>query len=262
MTLQRTKKRTVARGSARGERRESRPIAVLGYVPELERPDGALQVLLALGANVVGADIWSDADDVVAQCGGSPRALVLDIPERPDWGTSAIARLKKSTQLETAPALAVVSLARLGQLDPQAGFDDFVLFPIVPAEFYARILHAEWKKSAFATPDRFKLGRLMVDRESYQATLDSTPVRLTRREFELLAYMTAQPGKMLSRRELLTHVWGANYEGGPRTVDIHVRRLRAKLGAALPLVTYRGAGYRVDVGARTAVDVVALEGRA
>jgi DNA-binding response OmpR family regulator len=75
--------------------------------------------------------------------------------------------------------------------------------------------------------------------------VDGRPIALTAKEFALLAYLCERRGKVLSREHLLARVWGNRYEGGPRTVDIHVRRLRAKLGEALPLETLRGSGYKL-----------------
>ena len=75
--------------------------------------------------------------------------------------------------------------------------------------------------------------------------MDGRPISLTAKEFALLAYLCERRGKVLSREHLLARVWGNRYEGGPRTVDIHVRRLRAKLGDALPLETLRGSGYKL-----------------
>ena len=71
------------------------------------------------------------------------------------------------------------------------------------------------------------------------------PISLTAKEFALLAFLCERRGKALSREQLLAKVWGTRYEGGPRTVDIHVRRLRAKLGEEFPLETLRGAGYKL-----------------
>jgi DNA-binding response OmpR family regulator len=76
-------------------------------------------------------------------------------------------------------------------------------------------------------------------------TLEGRRVALTAKEFALVAYLAANRGRVFSRDVLLARVWGARYEGGARTVDIHVRRLRAKLGDGLPLETMRGAGYKL-----------------
>jgi DNA-binding response OmpR family regulator len=85
----------------------------------------------------------------------------------------------------------------------------------------------------------------VVDKAGHEVYVDGKPVQLTAKEFALLAYLCERRGKVLSREHLLARVWGNRYEGGPRTVDIHVRRLRAKLGSALPLETLRGSGYKL-----------------
>jgi len=83
----------------------------------------------------------------------------------------------------------------------------------------------------------------MIDRALHEVTLDGRKVPLTAREFALLSFLAQNRGRVLRRDVLLSRVWGPRYEGGARTVDIHVRRLRAKLGEAFPLETLRGAGY-------------------
>ena len=85
----------------------------------------------------------------------------------------------------------------------------------------------------------------MVDQASHEVTKGGQPIALTAKEFALLVYLCERRGKVLSRDHLLARVWGNRYDGGPRTVDIHVRRLRAKLGDALPLETLRGSGYKL-----------------
>jgi len=90
-------------------------------------------------------------------------------------------------------------------------------------------------------------GGIMVDKAAQEVSVDGRPIQLTAKEFALLAYLCDRRGKVLSRDHLLARVWGNRYDGGPRTVDIHVRRLRAKLGEALPLDTLRGSGYKLRV---------------
>lgn len=90
-----------------------------------------------------------------------------------------------------------------------------------------------------------KVGAIVVDRAAREVTVGGASVTLTAKEFALLAYLAERRGKVVSRAELLRRVWTDRYEGGERTVDIHVRRLRMKLGSALPLVTLRGSGYKL-----------------
>src|SRR6185436_18195215 len=95
---------------------------------------------------------------------------------------------------------------------------------------------------------------ITIDRAAQEVNLYGRSIQLTAKEFALLAYLCDRRGKVLSREHLLARVWGNRYDGGPRTVDIHVRRLRAKLGEALPLDTLRGSGYKLR-----APDVAASE---
>ena len=136
-----------------------------------------------------------------------------------------------------------VSERQVGRLDPAQGHDDFVALPCDPAELYARVRALEWKRSEFSSEERTKVGGVVIDRASHEVTRDGRPVVLTAREFALLSFFAANRGRVYSREQLLSRVWGARYEGGARTVDIHVRRLRAKLGDSLGLETLRGAGY-------------------
>jgi DNA-binding response OmpR family regulator len=134
---------------------------------------------------------------------------------------------------------------QVARVEPSSGFDDFILVPYVPTELYARIRALEWKHSEFLTEERLKIGSIVIDRAAHEVTLDGRRVTFTAKEFALLAFLSANRGRVFSREALLARVWGARYEGGARTVDIHVRRVRAKLGDALPLETLRGAGYKL-----------------
>lgn len=89
-------------------------------------------------------------------------------------------------------------------------------------------------------------GSIAIDRAAYAVTVGGAPVTLTARELQLLVYLTEKTGHLLTREELVSQVWGPGYDGGNRTVDIHVSRLRRKLGQELPLVTLRRVGYRLD----------------
>ena len=108
------------------------------------------------------------------------------------------------------------------------------------------------------------MGGLVIDRAAHEVTVDGRPIALTAKELALLAFLAAHRGRVFSREALLARVWGSRYEGGARTVDIHVRRLRAKLGAAFPLLTLRGAGYKLrtpgEGGESVGPDLVSVPG--
>lgn len=225
----------------------ARLIGIIGHGPELERDDGAASVLRGLGANVATIDLWDEPHHLFAEDEGAEvRALIVEALDRPDLAVAALRALRREPRLEAAGALLAVTVAQVARIDPTGGFDDFVLVPYVPAELYARIRLLEWRKSEFATEERMKVGAILIDRAAREVTMGGAAVALTAKEFSLLAYLCERRGKVVSREELLRRVWGNRYEGGARTVDIHVRRLRAKLGAALPLATLRGSGYKLE----------------
>jgi DNA-binding response OmpR family regulator len=224
-------------------------IGVVGHGPLLEREDGAVATLKQLGATVRAIDLWDDPSELLypsdAVRGMRARALIFEALDRPDLGAAALRSVRKEPALVEVGALIAVTVGQLARIDPASGFDDFVLHPYVPEELYARIRSIEWRHSEFSTEERYKVGPIVVDRAAHEVSVEGRPVGLTAKEFALLTYLCERRGRVLSRDHLLGRVWGNQYEGGPRTVDIHVRRLRAKLGDALPLDTLRGSGYKL-----------------
>jgi DNA-binding response OmpR family regulator len=222
---------------------------VVGHGPLLEREDGAPAVLRQLGATVRTLDLWENASGLLRdgdeENGVRPRVLVFEALDRPDLATSALRALRREAAFDGIAAIVAVTVGQLARIEPSSGFDDFVLFPYVPEELYARIRALEWRRSEFANEERQKVGSIVIDKAAHEVTVGGQPVLLTAKEFALLAYIVERRGRVLSREHLLTHVWGDRYEGGARTVDIHVRRLRAKLGDAFPLETLRGSGYKL-----------------
>ncbi|WP_437276175.1 response regulator transcription factor [Sorangium sp. So ce375] len=191
-------------------------------------------------------DLWDDPPRLFHDDESKARAIVVEALDRPDLAAAALRALRREPRLEEVGALVAVSVAQIARIEPSSGFDDFLLVPYVPAELYARVRLVEWRRSEFATEERVKVGAIVIDRAAHDVSVGGMHVPLTAKEFALLSYVCERRGKVVSRTELLRRVWGSQYEGGARTVDIHVRRLRAKLGAALPLVTLRGAGYRLE----------------
>jgi DNA-binding response OmpR family regulator len=224
-------------------------VGVLGHGPLLDREDGAVAVLGQLGADVRMLDLWDDPVGLIRpdddELGVRPRALLFEALDRPDLAAAALRAVRKEHYFDNVGALVAVTTGQVARIEPSSGFDDFVLHPYVPEELYSRIRMLEWRRSEFATEERQKVGALVVDRAAHEVTLGGRPVQLTAKEFALLAHLCEQRGKALSREHLLARIWGGYYDGGLRTVDIHVRRLRAKLGDALPLDTVRGVGYKL-----------------
>jgi DNA-binding response OmpR family regulator len=224
-------------------------VGVIGHGPLLEREEGASVALRQLGATVRTLDLWDDPVNLIAEEDEEfdirPRALVFEALDRPDLAVAALRAVRKESYFDNVGALIAVTVGQVARIDPSSGFDDFVLQPYVPEELYGRIRALEWRRSEFATEERLKVGAIVIDKAAHEVTIEGRTVSLTAKEFALLSYLSERRGKVLSREHLLARVWGNRYEGGPRTVDIHVRRLRAKLGDSLPLETLRGSGYKL-----------------
>jgi DNA-binding response OmpR family regulator len=124
-------------------------------------------------------------------------------------------------------------------------YDDFVLTPVSPVELAVRALRLIEPSSA-ETEETLHFKDLTMDLATYQARVGSTPIDLTYMEYELLRFFVTNQGRVWSREQLLSRVWGYDYFGGARTVDVHVRRLRSKLGEERVswITTVRSVGYR------------------
>ena len=221
-------------------------VLVMGERVRLDHEEGAVNVLRQLGARVQALELWEEPAEALDRGGrAAVRAIVVEAGGRPDLAAAALRHLRRDARLEAAPAIVAVPAGQVARVEPSSGFDDFILVPYVPAELYARIRALEWRKSEFLTEERLRIGALVVDRAGHDVAVEGRHVTLTAKEFALLAFLAGHRGRVFTRDELLARVWGAVYEGGARTVDIHVRRLRAKLGDALPLETLRGSGYKL-----------------
>jgi len=176
---------------------------------------------------------------------GWPGAIVVcdDDPE----GAFGICRALRRRDQAITPVLLLVSGGQLGDLELREDlFDDFCLSPFHPKELEARLRHLLWRSGRGSHPEVVEYGDLALNVETYQAALGERPLDLTYMEYELLKFFATHPGKVFSREQLLSRVWGYEYYGGARTVDVHVRRLRAKLGEehAGWIQTVRSVGYR------------------
>ena len=200
--------------------------------------------LRSLGATVSELPIFATEDEVLS-LSTPPAVLIFEAGGRLDWAIRAAMNIRKNPTLREIPSFAVVPERLVAQLPSSAPFDDFIVAPYFATELYARIRRLEWRASSYSSEETMKHGELFVDRAGLLVTLRGEPVVCARMEFKLLVFLLERRGKLLSREQILRRVWGAGYEGGPRTVDIHVRRLRAKLGDALPLETVRGGGYKL-----------------
>jgi DNA-binding response OmpR family regulator len=177
----------------------------------------------------------------------APASDLLLVDTRTDLaGARSLCRVLRTTGIAT-PLLAVVTEGGLAAVNADWGIDDVVLTGAGPAEIEARVRLAIGRALPDAPADEvIRGGDLVVDEATYQARIKGRPLDLTFKEFELLKYLAQHPGRVFSRAQLLQEVWGYDYFGGTRTVDVHVRRLRAKLGPEHEALvgTVRNVGYK------------------
>ncbi|MGI5284389.1 response regulator transcription factor [Nonomuraea polychroma] len=160
----------------------------------------------------------------------------------------SLCRLIRTTGID-CPLLVIVTEGGLAAMTAEWGVDDVLLDSAGPAEVEARLRMATGRISQLASedvPDEIRSGDLAIDEATYTARLRGRVLDLTFKEFELLKYLAQHPGRVFTRAQLLQEVWGYDYFGGTRTVDVHVRRLRAKLGTEYESLigTVRNVGYR------------------
>ena len=171
---------------------------------------------------------------------------IVSAVEDPD-GAFALCRALRKRETPLTPLLLVVDTHQLAELELREDlFDDFTLARSVADEIEARLGHLLWRTGRGKRHDVITYGPLALNLETYQAVVAGRPLDLTFMEYELLRFLAAHPGKVFTREVLLSRVWGYEYFGGARTVDVHIRRLRAKLGEehANLIETVRSVGYR------------------
>ena len=188
--------------------------------------------------------LTGDADLATPEGGWSGAIVAAD----PDLaGAIRACRSLRHRNLPLTAVLLLVGAAELRALgDADEVFDDFCLTPFQPLELETRLAQVLRRAGQASRPELVEHGGLVLNLETYQAAVAGRPLDLTYMEYELLKFLATHPGKVFTREALLSQVWGYEYYGGARTVDVHVRRLRAKLGeehAAL-ISTVRSVGYR------------------
>lgn len=205
------------------------------------RPDEVLPALELLAHAVQGVPL-----DVHPLIDG-PSSDVVIVDGRSDLAAARSAcRLLRTTGIGV-PLLAVVTVGGLAAVSADWGVDDVLLDTSGPAEIEARLRIAQGRLTANGDDSSVvRAGDLTIDPDTYTARLRARPLDLTYKEFELLRFLAQHPGRVFTRSQLLQEVWGYDYFGGTRTVDVHVRRLRAKLGSEHEALigTVRQVGYK------------------
>jgi DNA-binding response OmpR family regulator len=177
----------------------------------------------------------------------APEHDLVFLDARKDLASAkAMARVLISTGIST-PLIVVLAEGGLAAMNHEWGSNDIILDSAGPAEVEARIRLAIAKYRAEKDVGTINASGVVIDESSYSAKVHGKPLDLTYKEFELLKFLAQHPGRVFSRDQLLSEVWGYDYFGGSRTVDVHIRRLRAKLGDLEGLIsTVRNVGYRFN----------------
>ena len=215
---------------------------ILCISPERENPLPPLEVL-GHQIHIVDFDPQSLAE--------APRHDIAILDCRTNLvGARSVARILLAAGWQQ-PLLMVVSEAGLPAVSVEWGARDFILDQASLAEVDARLRMFENFKPRISSGD--VTSGLTIDVATFTAKINGVTLDLTYKEFELLRYLNEHPGQVFSREQLLSEVWGYDYFGGTRTVDVHIRRLRAKLGEHEGLIgTVRNVGYRLEPGGTSA----------
>jgi two-component system alkaline phosphatase synthesis response regulator PhoP len=196
--------------------------------------------LTALGFEVTARRLV-DADLLLEE--HSEDIIVVEAPPRAD---QVRALAENPARAGKVPLILVLRPDQLAQIEPSLPIDDIVLVPVAPEELALRIRRLLWRKTGLDEDSLVRAGDLAVDMANYKVFVDDHPVSLTYKEFELLRFLMVNRGKVFTREALLNRVWGYEYYGGARTVDVHIRRLRSKIetGSHVYIETVRNVGYR------------------
>lgn len=178
----------------------------------------------------------------------TPELILLDIMLPGEDGYSILQKLKNSSSTKDIPIIMVT--AKDAEFDKvcglEAGADDYITKPFGMMEFVARVKAVLRRTRRQSDDKELKCGGLLVYVGKHEVRYYGEKIELTRKEFEMLAYLMENKGIVLTRNQLLGHIWGYDFDGETRTVDVHVRTLRQKLGDAGNMIeTVRGVGYRI-----------------
>ena len=195
------------------------------------------------GYRVVQAATGNDAIAAIER--SRPRLVVLDV------GLPDIDGLEVCRRLRRTSSIPVIFLtARDGEVDRilglELGADDYITKPFSPAELVARVKAVLRRVDGGAAAEVVQAGRVAIDLGRREVRVDDMAVEFTTKEFELLRFLAERPGLALSRQQILDGVWGYDWFGDARTVDVHIAQVRKKVGDAVPITTVRGLGYRLD----------------
>jgi DNA-binding response OmpR family regulator len=174
-----------------------------------------------------------------------PRLVVLDVGLPDLDGLEVCKRIRQTSQIPV-----IFLTARDGEVDRvlglELGGDDYLTKPFSPAELAARVKAVLRRVDGGPAPEVVVAGTVTIDTGRREVRIDDAPVEMTTKEFDLLRFLAERPGLAMSRQQILDGVWGYDWFGDARTVDVHIAQVRKKLGDAVDITTVRGVGYRLE----------------
>ena len=185
-------------------------------------------------------------DEAIEQTVGQSLGVMLLDMDEAAIGSEAWERAQRIRQERYTPIIALVSREKINGLDSSTGIDDFVIKPYEATEVTSRIKRVLRQKGGPESEDVIRCGDLAIDSTKCEVSLCSKPIILTFKEYQLLKFLAHNKGKVFTRDVLLDRVWGWDYYGGDRTVDVHIRRLRSKIedSSHTFIETVRNIGYK------------------
>mgnify|MGYP003293683716 CR=1 FL=1 len=180
-----------------------------------------------------------------------PELILLDIMLPEETGLSILEKLRNNKETKKVPVIMLT--AKGSEIDKVRGFDlgadDYIPKPFGMMELVARVkaVLRRTQNDAIQTADSYNVANLFVSVAKHKVKVDDETVELTKKEFDMLCYLLENKNIVLTRDQLLNHIWGYSFDGESRTVDVHIRTLRQKLGSAGNVIeTIRGVGYRIS----------------
>ncbi|MSS73210.1 MAG: response regulator transcription factor [Candidatus Latescibacteria bacterium] len=220
-----------------------------------------MSTILVIANDIHGPQLRSDLLTIghAAHFSDKARLSEVEIPHDPDLilldidaseeDVGVICRaLRNREAARRSPILAIVDEERVRGLDFSSGVDDFIVKPYRLCEVEARMRLALWRDDRLVQTGIVKVGDILINVTRYEVRVRGAPIELTLKEYELLKYLVINRGRVFTRSDLLSQIWGYDYYGGMRTVDVHIRRVRSKLEVAGDsyIKTIRGVGYTFE----------------
>ena len=186
----------------------------------------------------------------------TPEVVVVDCRNNHKCAVELRRQLETEYKMNELLVVALLTAAQLDEAD-LLGIDDFLLEPYSGNELITRLRLLFHRFKGIEKDDTLSIGPLFIDMRNYTVYIDGVPIELTFKEYELLRFPATHRGRVFTRESLLNHVWGYDYYGGTRTVDVHIRRLRAKLYPRCDnmIETVRNVGYRFAIKSKQVTDL-------